>query len=103
MARGVREQVLDDALGLRDVDRSHDRRQVGDEVVARQELGFLHDAPDQRPDVGLLQRGRDDAALEPVHVEQVRDEPLEAAGVAGDAAREIPSVGLVELRLLAPA
>ena len=59
------------------------------------------DAPDDRADVGREQVRRHDAPGEPVEVEEVRDEPVELAGVAGDPPREVLRVVLLEVDVAA--
>ena len=52
-------------------------------------------------DVGGLELGRDDAAREPIEVEQVGHEPVEPARVPGDPPGEILGVVLLELHVAA--
>ncbi len=76
-------------------------RELGDEPIAWHELGLLDDPADERPHIGHLELGCDDAAGESIHVEQVRHETLETTGVAGDPAGEVARIGLVQLHVAA--
>ena len=81
------------------LDRLSHRLQFDDEAIAGHEIGFLDDATDERAHVGLLELWGDDAAGEPIHVEQVRDEAFEPTGVGRDATGEVARVGFVELHV----
>ena len=52
----------------------------------------LDRAPCERADVGHPQLGLDDPAVQPVDVEQVLQEPVELARVAGQAAEQVGAV-----------
>ena len=65
-------------------------------------LRAVHAAVDELRQIGRPALRADDASLQPVEVEQVRQQPLELAGVRGDAAHQVERVLLrqLELRLL---
>ena len=54
----------------------------------------------ERADVGQRYCGVDDAAVQPVDVEQVLQQPIELARVRGEAFQQVVAVGLDHLRAL---
>jgi hypothetical protein len=101
MTDGVREEVLDDAFDLRPIDGKRHRLDIKGEVPALGDVGVRREIPHQGADVGVLPVGLEDAAREPVKIQQVGDHLVELAGVLRDPGRHITDLLLVQLHIVA--
>ncbi len=99
MAQRIRNEVLDDPLDLRPVERHRDRRHLDVDRPAIGVLDLGEHARDERREIGGPPLRRHDAALEPVEVQEVAEEPLELPRVPGDPMDEIQRVAVREVEL----
>ena len=97
----VAQQVLDDPLDLRPVARDDDGRGLHVHLAVGEELGVGDELPDEGAHVGRPEQRLDDAARQPVEIEQVRHEPVEPPGVLGDPARQVAHLVVIEMQVLA--
>ena len=88
----VQDEVLDDALQLGRVDVGEERGAADADVPAL-ERARRDRALDEREHLGRLPAHRDEPAAEPLHVEQVGEEPLEPPGGSGAGARVARGAG----------
>ena len=94
---GVHQQVLDDALDLRGVDRQDDRFDPDDNGAIGQRLQVLDGAPGEGADVRHAVLGFDDPAVQSIDVEQILQQPVELAGVGREPLEQVVSVVVVHV------
>ena len=94
----VHEQVLDDPFDLGRVDRDHDRIGFGNDLPSRQDVEALDRPSCERTDIGHPVLRLNDAAVKPVDVQEILEQPVELRCVLGQSPEQIPPIGVWHLR-----